>query len=1176
MLSSTEDHTLSIRKSSRPRNIPSKLSNSTNLSNHSDNDRDIVDCDNSMHTSTIDINGFSLFQQWSSPGCALKLALDEWVALWDKNAEFSCISLLNAILCASDILPSTSPTDHFHLTVNDYNHGDPAVLLNELQSNWKDNLTAAPSKTHAVAAKQHKILRVSIKEFFLKWTSSFWTSHSDDCKTFLTWLMTMSSSGYRQLRYISTLISFTILQASARATIEFGIELDQNSKISTAKSASLARGSGRTVDILTSQIACMESIVQMLFDGVFVQRFRDIDHSIRELSIQSLGDWILSLDEVFLENCYLRYLGWSLSDREHTVRATSLRSLQLLYSKVSVVWKEGLLAFNSRFKVRILEMASRDIDSTVRKEAMILLTNALASSLNDTSDSSIPSLITSQDCEPIITSILSQSFINYQNNFGSKPTGAKGNHSIRSSNYNLLNRESISLLVLTLFDGLSLQQSRDRYSLLLQQLQPENRGPLLKAEAPLIIRFLSFIEPVLDLFKTLEEKMLFSEFLFRDSTFKATFGSLFKDAKKIFDFYYALFDPSTNEYTCNSSWNMALESSKGSIVLKKENALLLISASIRQITLLPLDSFGRKSICLKLENNIHSKVLATVLEGTTFLEDTISSLTQEQPNALLIASMFQLLLYCNFDSIDSLKLDLSCLKDFFSVLFPSITTSTCSTSRTKLITSQDAKTVTNLISSFLLKNEMHSITSSLLSDLSNPLHDSNVALVTLLSKWCSGTEENCLCASILPSASQSFIEHCEVFISTLPEDYEEDSCIEDLMSLLLILSKHTHSFGDVILSSNIIVSFISKLMSFDSSTTTTTTTILPSQLTLKTLNLIDSLLSSSGDKISANQRHVIGSSICLLVHHSLASKLLISSSSSEIGQNQAYPILFMAVRMFLKFDVSDENEPNNMLFTPNQLSEFYRWTPMVAKDTSSPDSSLALDLLKNTLFSSAIERYPFFLERILESIWEALASEPEGCEGEFLDIFYKNTLSQWITEYPKEIFSCSLHQHLIEHCSLKHSSSGVAFQNGDELSSSSARWSTMYHSFMDHTLAPLVPLLDDDDGDNDLDTCLSLLKRSSISSSIVPPPAYHRLLEQRTKRTMRKQMSSIHQLHYNIQSSPNPFNSQTAISSLPLSSPLPIEGLSELAIDSTNQQEQNLQQQNSPIGRPKRKRSINY
>lgn len=1175
MLSSTEDHSLSTRKSSRSRNIPSKLSSNTNKSKHNVNDSDIVDCGNFMPTSTIDINGVSLFQQWSSPGCALKLALDEWVALWDKNSEISCISLLNAILCASDILPSSSSKEHFYLTVNDYNHGDPAVLLNELQSNWKDNLTTIPSKTPAAAAKQQKILKTSIKEFFHKWTSSFWIFHSDDCKTFLTWLMTMSSSGYRQLRSISTLISYTILQECARATIEFGIELDQNSKISTAKSASFAKGSGRTVDILTSQIACMESIVQMLFDGVFVQRFRDIDHSIRELSVQSLGDWILSLDEVFLENCYLRYLGWSLSDREHTVRATSLRSLQSLYSKISVVWKEGLLAFNSRFKVRILEMASRDIDPTVRKEAVILLTNALASSVSDTTDSSVPSLITSQDCEPIVTSILIQSFINYQNNFGSKPTGAKGNHFIRSSSYNLLSKESISLFALTLFDGLSIQQSRDRYSLLLQQLQPENRSPLLKAEAPLIIRFLSFIEPVLDSFKSLEEKMLFSEFLFRDSTFKATFGSLFKDTKRVFDFYYALFDPLSNEFTSNSTWNMALESSKGSIVLKKENVLLLISASIRQITLLPLDSFGRKNICLKLENNIHSKVLATVLEGTSFIDDTISSLTQEQPNALLIASMFQILLYCKIDSIDSLKIDLSCLKNFFSVIFPSITTSTCSTSRTKLITSQDAKTVTNLISSFLLKNEIHSITSSLLSDLSNPLQDGNVELVTLLSKWCSGTEENCLCASILLSASQSFIEHCEVFISTLPEDYEEDSCIEDLMSLLLILSKHTHSFGDVILSSNIIVSFISKLMSFDSSTATTTTTVLPSQLTLKTLNLIDSLLSCSGDKISANQRHVIGSSICLLVHHYLASKLLLSSSF-EIGQNQAYPILFMAVRMFLKFDLSGDNEPNNLLFTPNQLSEFYRWTPMIAKDTSSPDSSLALDLLKNTLFSSAIERYPFFLERILESIWEALASEPEGCQGEFLDIFYKNTLNIWISEYPKEIFSCSLHQHLIEHCSLKHSSSGVAFENGDELCSSSARWSTMYHSFMDHILAPLVSLLGEDDGDNELDTCLSLLKRSSISSSVVPPPAYHRLLEQRVKRTMRKQISSNNQQHYNNQSSPNPFNSPTAISSLPLSSPLPIEGLSELAIDSTNQQEQNLHQQSSPIGRPKRKRSINY
>lgn len=46
-----------------------------------------------------------------------------------------------------------------------------------------------------------------------------------------------------------------------------------------------------------------------------MHRYRDIDPNIRMACIQSLGVWILSYPSFFLQDLYLKYLGWTLNDK---------------------------------------------------------------------------------------------------------------------------------------------------------------------------------------------------------------------------------------------------------------------------------------------------------------------------------------------------------------------------------------------------------------------------------------------------------------------------------------------------------------------------------------------------------------------------------------------------------------------------------------------------------------------------------------------------------------------------------------------------------------------------------------------------------------------------------------------------------------------------------------------
>lgn len=50
---------------------------------------------------------------------------------------------------------------------------------------------------------------------------------------------------------------------------------------------------------------------------LFMHRYRDVDPEIRMSCIKSLGIWVVSYPSLFLQDIYLKYLGWTLNDKVH-------------------------------------------------------------------------------------------------------------------------------------------------------------------------------------------------------------------------------------------------------------------------------------------------------------------------------------------------------------------------------------------------------------------------------------------------------------------------------------------------------------------------------------------------------------------------------------------------------------------------------------------------------------------------------------------------------------------------------------------------------------------------------------------------------------------------------------------------------------------------------------------
>uniref|UniRef100_A0A8D3BKK6 STAG2 cohesin complex component b n=1 Tax=Scophthalmus maximus TaxID=52904 RepID=A0A8D3BKK6_SCOMX len=133
----------------------------------------------------------------------------------------------------------------------------------------------------------------------------------------------------------------------------------------------------------------IENMMNAIFKGVFVHRYRDSIAEIRAICIEEIGVWMKLYSDAFLNDSYLKYVGWTMHDKQGEVRLKCLTALQGLYYNREL--NARLELFTSRFKDRIVSM-TLDKEYDVAVQAIKLLTLVL----NSTDE-----VLTPEDCESV-------------------------------------------------------------------------------------------------------------------------------------------------------------------------------------------------------------------------------------------------------------------------------------------------------------------------------------------------------------------------------------------------------------------------------------------------------------------------------------------------------------------------------------------------------------------------------------------------------------------------------------------------------------------------------------------------------------------------------------------------------------------------------------------------------
>ncbi|XP_058806230.1 cohesin subunit SA-2 [Phymastichus coffea] len=296
--------------------------------------------------------------------------VDEWIEKYKVNKENALLMLMQFFISASGckglITPEMQTLEHVHIIRKmteefDEESGEyPLIMTGQQYKKFRSNF--CDFVQILVRQCQYSI----IYDQFLM----------DNIISLLTGL---SDSQVRAFRHTATLAAMKLMTALVDVALTVSINLDNTQRQYEAErqKAREKRAADRLESLMAKRKELeenMDEIKNMLtymFKSVFVHRYRDTLPEIRAICMAEIGVWMKKFHQNFLDDSYLKYIGWTLHDKVGEVRLKCLQALQPLYASEEL--KTKLELFTSKFKDRIVAMTlDKEYDVAVQAVKLVI------------------------------------------------------------------------------------------------------------------------------------------------------------------------------------------------------------------------------------------------------------------------------------------------------------------------------------------------------------------------------------------------------------------------------------------------------------------------------------------------------------------------------------------------------------------------------------------------------------------------------------------------------------------------------------------------------------------------------------------------------------------------------------------------------------------------------------
>ncbi|KAM9357284.1 cohesin subunit SA-3 [Symphorus nematophorus] len=325
-----------------------------------------------MNEGNQGISAEDIYNAVCSGKSAMVTVVDEWLDSYKQSREAGLLVLINFIVqsCGCKGVVSREMFDSMQ----------NAEIISTLTKEFNEDSANYPLST---PGHQLKRFKAGLCEFARVLVRSCQNSLIYDEYLFpslLALLTGLSDSQVRAFRHTSTLLAMKLMTGLVEVALIVSVQLQTTQRRYDTENSKRAhdRASDRLEELQAAISELQEnreevfSMMNGMFRGVFVHRYRDRLPEIRVACIEELGMWLKTDPEDFLNDGCLKYLGWTLHDKQSPVRLGCVRALQGLYQEKEFIGRLEL--FTSRFKERMLSMVlDKDPDVAVEVVNLLLL-----------------------------------------------------------------------------------------------------------------------------------------------------------------------------------------------------------------------------------------------------------------------------------------------------------------------------------------------------------------------------------------------------------------------------------------------------------------------------------------------------------------------------------------------------------------------------------------------------------------------------------------------------------------------------------------------------------------------------------------------------------------------------------------------------------------------------------
>ncbi|NXM36653.1 STAG2 protein, partial [Oxyruncus cristatus] len=328
------------------------------------------------------VEAVTLFEVVSMGKQAMQSVVDDWVEAYKQDRNVALLDLINFFIQCSgcqgmvtaEMFQSLHKKDVMQKMTETFDEDNEDYPLIRTGTYWK-KFKANFCEFIAVLVQQCQC-------------SILYDNYLMD--TVISLLTGLADSMVRAFRHTSTLAAMKLLTAVVSVHLNLDVNKHNAQRLYEVEKQ---RMSGKRTSYRLDQLERkrkeyehklleIQNMMNAIFKGTFLNRYRDVIPEIRATCIEEIGSWIKTYPDAFLNDSYLKYVGWMLYDKQAEVRLKCLLGLQGIYSRKELVSRMDL--FTSRFKDRIVSMPL-DKDHEVAVQAMKLL------------------MLMSQNCEDVLS-----------------------------------------------------------------------------------------------------------------------------------------------------------------------------------------------------------------------------------------------------------------------------------------------------------------------------------------------------------------------------------------------------------------------------------------------------------------------------------------------------------------------------------------------------------------------------------------------------------------------------------------------------------------------------------------------------------------------------------------------------------------------------------------------------